>query len=174
MAEPAKPTKTAAVAAAPAVAAPAVAAPAAAAPAPAKKDEPKLRAVQIRRISRERLKPIGHFSDPQEAMLPAGWDFADVLDPSFWSHIARDLQANVHASILHDRLGTKIDISTEDHAFFGQVKVVGLRRNKENVADGAYVVCVGPGWDHETGKCAPIDLKTGGIWKGRPAKVEAA
>lgn len=162
MAATATPAKTAAPAPVPA---------AAPEPLAASKVRQGLRAAQVKRISRSRLKPIGHFSDPQEAMLPPDWDFTDALDPAFWALIARELQANVHASILHDRLGTTIDISTEDHAFYGQVKVVGLKRNKEGHADAVVVTCIGPIYDPVTNKCYPVDLKTGGIWKGRPAPV---
>lgn len=133
-----------------------------------------LRAAQVRRISMSKLKPVGFFYDPQQAMLPADWDFSDALKPEFWALIAPGLQANVAASVLRDRLGTVIHVHSEDHAFYGQVMVTGLRRNKEGNADAVFVTCIGPVFDPETGKCWAVDTKTGGIWKGRPAQAEAA
>jgi hypothetical protein len=133
-----------------------------------------LRQAQVKRIPTSRLKPIGHFSDPQQAMLPAGWDFTDALEPEFWALIAPGLQANVAASVMHDRLGTIFHIHSDDNAFYGQVVVTALRRNKEGTADAALVTCIGPAWDAENNRAWAVDVKTGGVWKGRPAKAEAA
>jgi hypothetical protein len=128
----------------------------------------------VRRLPTERFKPVGFFSEPQQVMLPATWDFADVLNPECWALLAPALQANVAASVLHDRLGAILHIHAEDHAFYGQVYVHGLRRNKEGSADAVYVTCIGPAYDRETDRCYPVDVRTGGIWKGRAAKAEAA
>jgi hypothetical protein len=144
--------------------------PVAPAPAPAAPAQ-TLREVQIRKLPMERFKPVGHYNDPQQAMLKAEWDFEDVLNPYFWSFVAPSMQANISASIMQDKLGTLIHIHTEDHAFYGVVLVHGLHRNSQGQADALAVTCIGPVYDPETGKCHPVDVKTGGIWKGRKAKA---
>ena len=139
----------------------------------AKPVAPTLRAVQVRKLSPERFKPVGHFTDPYQAMLPSEWDFEDVLNPDFWGFVAPSMQANVASGNLHDRLGTVVEILTKDHTLFAQVYITGLRRNSQGQADGAYVVCIGPAIDPETGKACPVDLKTGQVWKSRKAAKAA-
>lgn len=176
MADPAstpKPVNRAAPSAAPSVVA---AAPAAPAPLPGLSTNraQTLRQAQIRRISTERVKEVGHFYLPMQIKLPPEWDFADVLNPEAWSSIAPGLQASAVNGVLTDRLGTTFDVYVEDNAFYGQIIVHGLRRNKEGNADALYVTCIGPLTDPETGKGCPVDVKTGGVWHGRPAKAQAA
>jgi hypothetical protein len=131
--------------------------------------------VQAKRLPIGSFKPIGHYSEPHQAMLPAGWDFEDALLPDFWTFVAPSMQANAAANFTQDRLGTVVEIFAQDHAFYGKVYIKGLRRNAQGQANGAYVVCIGPSIDPTTGKPAPIDLATGGPWKGRkPVEAEPA
>lgn len=154
--------------------APKAVAPAAAAPAPAAVGNPgqRLRAVQTPRVSTERFREFGHFAWHQQVDMRPDWDFEDVLNPDFWSGVASFFQANAAAGVSHDRLGTVVEILTRDHAYYGKVYVKGLRKNKQGVADGLIVECIGPSFDIETGKMCPVDLNTGLPWKGRKAAEE--
>jgi hypothetical protein len=105
------------------------------------------------------LKPVGHFKEPQQAMLPAGWEFEDVFDPGFWASIAPTFQAAGMATG-QDTIGTEIEVRTLDHAFFARLYVMGLRKNAMGQADGLYVECIGPAFDPKTGVPCALDLKT--------------
>lgn len=148
---------------------------AAAAPAAAAAAKPAaqtLRQVQVKKIALGNFKPIGHFTEPFQAQLPDGWDFEDALNPDFWSFVAPSMQANASISGSQDRLGTIVEILAKDHAFYGIVYVKRLRKNAQGQADGAYVVCVGPIVDPKTGVACPVDLATGGPWRGRKPAAE--
>jgi hypothetical protein len=132
-----------------------------------------LRQAQVRKLQVGSFKPTGHFSEDHQAMLPAEWDFSDALDPDFWCFVAPSMQANASVTGLQDRLGTVIEIITKDHAFYGRVYVKGLKRNAQGQADGLYVECIGPQINPDTGKMCPVDLATGGPWKGRKPAADA-
>ena len=127
----------------------------------------KLREAQVRKIAPGRMKPFGHYSEPQQVVIPADWDMEDVLNPECWAFIAPNMQANTQASVMSDRLGTLIEVRTEDHAFFAQLYVNGLKRNNQGQANAMVVTCIGPCWDAETDKCYPVDVRTGRRWTGR-------
>lgn len=129
-----------------------------------------LRAAQVRKVPIGRMKPVGHFAEPQQVLLPADWDFEDVLKPEFWSFVAPSMQANTAASVMQDRLGTILHIHTEDHAFYAEVYVHGLRRNAQGQANALDVTCIGPLYDATADQCFPVEVKTGKRWMGRKAK----
>ena len=126
----------------------------------------KLRAAQTRKVRVGDMKPVGHFSDPQQVMLSAEWDFADILKPEAWTFIAPQLQANPNASVMQDRLGTLFHVYTADHAFYAVLYVHGLRRNSQGQADALDVTCVGPVQDKD-GKACAVNCRTGLPWTGR-------
>lgn len=126
-----------------------------------------LRSVQTARVPADRFKPCGHFTEDRQVMMRPDWDFADVLNPDFWSIVAPSMQANASLGARHDHVGNVIEILSPDHAYYGRVYVKGLKKNSQGVADGLFVECIGPSFDPETGKMCPVDLKTGLPWKGR-------
>ena len=138
--------------------------------APVAPDAKTRRQVQPRKLTPERVLPEGQHTQPQEAMLPSGWDFEDVLKPDFWASWAHRLDSAAQASS-KSAVGTKIRILTEDDAFDAVVRVIGLRKNAFGVADGLHVVCIGPCYDPETDQCYPVDAKTGKRWTGRKPKA---
>jgi hypothetical protein len=133
---PSAPSAAAAVAAAPAVAV------------PRKK----------RQLSISNFKPTGHFSEPQQVLLPADWTLEETFEPGFWASIAPMLQSSAKANG-GDYLGTELEVRTTDHRFFARLIVTGVRFNTHGVADGLVVDCVGPACDPKTGAPCPYDLK---------------
>ena len=105
------------------------------------------------------FKPVGHFKEPQQAMLPSEWDYEAVFSPDFWTSIAPSFMA-ASASTGQDTIGTEIEIRKFDCSLFARLIVTGLRKNSLGMADGLYVECVGPACDPATGIPCAFDLKT--------------
>lgn len=142
---------------------------------------PSRRQVQHKRVPIGSFKPVGHFTEAHQVLIPADWDIDDVLKPDFFTFVAPGMQANPTMGSRQDRLGTVVEVITADHAFYALVYIKSLRRNSLGMADGANSVCIGPSIDPKTGKMCPVDLSTGGPWKGRspvedtkPADAKAA
>lgn len=59
-------------------------------------------------------------------ILPVGWILDDVLDPDAWAHVAHILDRN---KITNEpaRVGTLIEVRTEDHAFYAELYVRAVR-----------------------------------------------
>ncbi len=136
-------------------------------PAAATPSRANLRDTQNKKISVDRMKPVGYFFEPQQIMIKAGWELEDVLKPEFWSFIAPNLQANPSASVMQDRIGTVIHVHTEDHAYYALLYVNALARNSQGQANALKVTCIGPCVDPATGRACAVDVNTGLPWKGR-------
>jgi len=121
----------------------------------------KLREAQVRKLPPDRLQPEGHFSLPQRAQVPAGWDFEDCLNPDFWAFVAHKLQSQASAAAKASIAGAEIRLVADDLSFCADVMVIGIRQNVHGQADGLYVSCIGPSFDPATGKACPVDVRTG-------------
>lgn len=95
-----------------------------------------------------------------DAVIPADYDFEDAIEPSFWSYVRQDFMPNALTGGM-SRIGSFVDLTTEDHAFYAHLYVAGVTK------DGLIVQCIGPATDPKTGKAMPVDLKTGLPWAGR-------
>ena len=135
-------------------------------PAPEGVRAQKLRAAQVRKLPPDRLQPEGHFSLPQRAQVPLGWDYEDALNPDFWVFVAHRLAAMAKAAN-GNVAGAEIKMVADDLSFCADMMVTGVRYNGLNQPDGLFVQCIGPCYDPETDACCPVDVKTGKRWTGR-------
>jgi hypothetical protein len=134
----------------------------------------KLRESQVRKLPPDRLQPEGHFSLPQRAQMPLGWDFEDALNPDFWAFVAHRMQAQANAAAKSTVAGAEIRLVADDLAFCADIMVLDIRKNMHGQADGLYVSCIGPSVDPATGKACPVDVKTGLPWTGRKPMTQKA
>lgn len=83
-------------------------------------------------------------------VLPVGWTLDDVLDPDAWAHVAHKLDRN---KISNDpaRIGTIIEVRTEDHAFYAELYVRAVRASALDVWPILGPVRLGASQDKPTG-----------------------
>jgi hypothetical protein len=88
----------------------------------------------LKRVKPTALNATSDYEYPRFAVtLPVEWTLEDVLDPESWAHVAYKLDANKTTKD-PARVGTIIEVRTEDHAWFAELYVRAVRPNALDLA----------------------------------------
>lgn len=105
--------------------------------------------------------PEAHFQFKNKAqglftvILPkTDMTFEDVMRPDFWAQVASKMVHNP-AIAGEDYRGSEITVFGAKREWKAELTITAIR------ADAMDMVCTGPQIDPNTGKCCPVDLKTG-------------
>ena len=119
-----------------------------------------LRQALPRKFKPSNLQEMGQDYSILTVTAPADWSFEDVLAPIAWANVF-GLVARDALNTRRDKIGSLIEVRSEDHAYYAVLYIVQVLK------DGLAVQCIGPSLDPKTGKACPVDVKTGLPWAGR-------
>ena len=99
---------------------------------------------QPKKILERNFSMDGSFAHTRSSLtLPVGWELSDALSPEFWMNVAHWFQPDPRTGEA-DRAGTIIEVRTEDHAFYAELYVRGVRGNVLDVAILTKPIFFGP------------------------------